>query len=130
MFFLITCISNAITITIIKISFLTLSAKFWLSRLFNLNSNFLFDAFLQTKSNDTKQSAKSKSQLTLTQNCHLNQEVVNVCYSLSKVNLALGKLQDSHTFDKFILSLKLQTHTPLELLLTEIADLNYREGCE
>jgi hypothetical protein len=92
--------------------------------------NLTIDAFLQTKSNDTKQSVKSKSQLCLTQNCHLNQEVVDVCYSLSKVNLALGKLQDSHTFDKFILSLKLQTHTPLELLLTEIADLNYREGCE
>lgn len=89
----------------------------------------MFDTFLDTKPTNMPQLVKGKNTLTVTSNFHLNQEIIEVCHSLSKVSLALSKLYDSQAYEQFTLSLKVNPNISLELLLLETINLSYIESC-
>jgi hypothetical protein len=112
-FFLITQISNTLSLTLIKLSFSLLAIKLFLFRFFNFNSNFVFETFSQEPAQGKAfyQNLKnSQTLLTLENNYSLSLEAITLSHSLSKVNFALSKLYDSDRFDNILLSLTQQNY--------------------
>lgn len=133
-FFLFAQFSNIILLSFIKLSFLALSIKYYITRLLGFNTNFIFDTFTQTTKLNTTQydSKEHKHNLTLTYNLTTNtvlsSDTLKLSYSLSKALQTLAKINDSNTYQKFILSLQTRQQTSNEFLLYDILDFGYNNS--
>ncbi len=128
-FFIFAQVSNTVTLGILKLSFLVLALKVYLSQLLSFNSTFIFETF--TRSSNTHKSTKgTKSDVfELSHHSYFSPETLLLTHNLSKVNYTLNKLYDSKRVENFIRSIKFQTETPIEFLLYESTDITFSEDC-
>jgi hypothetical protein len=126
-FFFIAQISNSITLGIIKLSFLIFSFKLYITQFFNFNSNFIFDTFKQSPTTHTYNTNSKTSTFSLNQNSYFSSETLLLTRSLSKTIYSLNQLRDSKYFENFFLPSQIKTETPIEFLIFETSDFDYKE---
>jgi hypothetical protein len=128
MFFIIAQISNSITLWIIKLSFLVLGFKFYLTQFFNFNSNFIFDTFRQPRTNLTRNTLPSVESYSFNQTSYFSTETLLLTRSLSKAVYSLNQLRELKHFESLFSSSQIKTETPIEFLLFETVDFGYSEN--
>lgn len=134
-FFIIANLSNALTLSFIKAGFLILSAKLYIIRLFGFNTSFVFDTFSQTPSQSSHPVSNESSlfvsnlNYTLTHNASYSTGTLELVRNLSRSTYALARLQETHTFHRFLTTNTRQPVTMVEFLLHETLDFGYAEAC-
>ena len=133
-FFILSQISNTLTLFLLKISFFLLSCKIYLYRILGFNSNFIFESFVNT-SISTKQTIINKetsicnsTNYSFTSKTPYSNELIEITHSLSNAIRALRKLKDSKTFDNFLLSLQQKQHLNIEFLIKDVLDFGNSES--
>jgi len=134
-FFIIANLSNALTLSFIKVGFLVLSAKLYLIRLFGFNTSFIFETFSQTPSKSYYSSNAepnlfvSNFDYTLTNNANYNTSTLELVRNLSRSTYALARLQETQIFHRFLATNNSKPVTMIEFLLHETLDFGYAEVC-
>lgn len=133
-FFILSQVSNTLTLFLLKLSFFLLSCKIYLYRMFGFNSNFVFDSFINAPTSSQKTAPHKTSMVnnstnySFTSKTLYSNELIEVTHSLSNAIRALRKLKDSKTFDNFILSLQKTSQLNIEFLIRDTLDFGNSEA--
>lgn len=133
-FFILSQISNTLTLFLLKLGFFLLSCKIYLYRMLGFNSNFIFESFVNTSTSpqkltiDKKKLTISSTNYSFTSKTSYSSELIEVTHSLSNAIRALRKLKDSKTFDNFLLSLQQKQHLNIEFLIKDVLDFGNNES--